>query len=454
MDPKRYASFIIDGADQSAFGLPHFTVKTKSQTGHAIKVRLVGVINHGRPNKLFLLTMADNFESGANHIIESFHRALNGFEGVLPRSAFIQLDNCTKENKNRYFFSFLEFLILAEVFDEVEVGFLPVGHTHEDIDQAFSCTADQLRSNDAITLGEMHEQLGNVYNSRTVVSNMDNLINWSGLVRQENCLTNVKDFSHCRYFRFSKVAQAASASNQSFVVSTKCEVKVKSVDEWKPLVQKDPFKSFLIFKPDLSKTPSTKTRIPDDEDDVAKRLKSEEGRINSVAKMDSLLEYKDMIYRQKVLPFAWDLNSCSESLGKSVPSSGTIHAQELADGNETSGRENDYLYRLNSFVAVKGSAVDSGGLEGGAQQFWIAKVNKLVSHEGRVSSLQVHWYESSSTTDALSGRYDPSYLPVKNKRKKIPWVDEVPSESVVINFDSLTRARHIPSAAKKILLNQ
>ncbi len=33
LHPSEYKSVIIDGADQTAFGLPHFTVKTKAQTG-------------------------------------------------------------------------------------------------------------------------------------------------------------------------------------------------------------------------------------------------------------------------------------------------------------------------------------------------------------------------------------------------------------------------------------
>lgn len=42
--PKEFCSMIIDGADQSAFRLPHFAVKTKGLTGHAMQAKLVGVL--------------------------------------------------------------------------------------------------------------------------------------------------------------------------------------------------------------------------------------------------------------------------------------------------------------------------------------------------------------------------------------------------------------------------
>ena len=36
---------------------------------------------------------------------------------------------CFRENKNRYLFSFLAALVKLEVFTEIHVDFMPVGHT-------------------------------------------------------------------------------------------------------------------------------------------------------------------------------------------------------------------------------------------------------------------------------------------------------------------------------------
>ncbi len=55
-----------------------------------------------------------------------------------PRTFYLQVDNCWRENKNITMFSFLGTLILRDWFDKVYLFSLLLGHTHEDIDQMFS----------------------------------------------------------------------------------------------------------------------------------------------------------------------------------------------------------------------------------------------------------------------------------------------------------------------------
>jgi hypothetical protein len=43
------------------------------------------------------------------------------------------MDNCVKDNKNRHLLVFLSLLTTMDVFEEVKLGFLVVGHPHEDI---------------------------------------------------------------------------------------------------------------------------------------------------------------------------------------------------------------------------------------------------------------------------------------------------------------------------------
>ena len=57
LEPNRYLSIIVDGADQSAYGLPHFCTLTKDQRGHAMKVKLVGILEDAVVNKLVLFTL-------------------------------------------------------------------------------------------------------------------------------------------------------------------------------------------------------------------------------------------------------------------------------------------------------------------------------------------------------------------------------------------------------------
>ena len=204
LKPLEYLSIVVDGADQSAFALPHFMVSVKDQRGLGLKVHLIGLLQHAHQSVLELYTMTDEHKKGSNHIVEVIHRFINGKskDRPLPRKLFIQLDNCSRENKNKFVMSYLDALVRWGVFDEIEVGFLPVGHTHCDIDQAFSSTSNRLRTHDAITLEDMQAQLRCCYNENTVVMDMKQVVNWSGLCDQTNCCTDIHQITHYRFLSF------------------------------------------------------------------------------------------------------------------------------------------------------------------------------------------------------------------------------------------------------------
>jgi hypothetical protein len=63
----------------------------------------------------------------------------------LPKNFLLQLDNYVKDNKNKYLLTFLSLLMTREVFEEVKLGFLVVGHTHEDIDGCFGYLSKKLK---------------------------------------------------------------------------------------------------------------------------------------------------------------------------------------------------------------------------------------------------------------------------------------------------------------------
>jgi CO dehydrogenase nickel-insertion accessory protein CooC1 len=50
-----------------------------------------------------------------------------------------------KDNKNCYLLAFLSLLIAREVFKEVNLKFLVIGHTHEDIDGCFGYLSKKLK---------------------------------------------------------------------------------------------------------------------------------------------------------------------------------------------------------------------------------------------------------------------------------------------------------------------
>ena len=61
--PGTYVSLIVDGADQKGYGLPHFVFNTKDDRGHKLRVKCIGVLEHGQERKLSLFTMTEEFQT-------------------------------------------------------------------------------------------------------------------------------------------------------------------------------------------------------------------------------------------------------------------------------------------------------------------------------------------------------------------------------------------------------
>lgn len=111
----------------------------------------MGCIAHGR--KSYVYTILDSVKQGSNATLEVLHRVINDTYvnegGKLPPKLYLQLDNTVKQCKNKYVLGYCAWLVHFGVFQEITISFLPVGHTHEDIDQMFSCISKYLSSHDA-----------------------------------------------------------------------------------------------------------------------------------------------------------------------------------------------------------------------------------------------------------------------------------------------------------------
>lgn len=62
----------------------------------------------------------------------------------------------------------------------------PIGHGQEDLDLAFSPTLERIRSNDALTLLDFHQELRTAYGGHTLVIHLKQIINWPGLYDMES----------------------------------------------------------------------------------------------------------------------------------------------------------------------------------------------------------------------------------------------------------------------------
>ena len=149
--PLQYMSMIIDGADTSSFMIPHLSERSHvSDMTTKVKMHVLGCIVHGADT--YAYTCPPHIAQGHNITIQVLFYVLLDIlskMGSLPPVLFLQLDNTTKQNKGRFLMAFLAYLVLMGVLKSAYINFLPVGHTHEDIDQFFSRLSVYLRSHNA-----------------------------------------------------------------------------------------------------------------------------------------------------------------------------------------------------------------------------------------------------------------------------------------------------------------
>ena len=78
--------------------------------------------------------------------------AAEKISGELPPVLYLQLDNCWRENKNNVLMNWCASLVERGLFPGgIEIGFLPVGHTHNEVDQIASRISIALRRRDILT---------------------------------------------------------------------------------------------------------------------------------------------------------------------------------------------------------------------------------------------------------------------------------------------------------------
>jgi hypothetical protein len=65
------------------------------------------------------------------------------------------MDNTCKDNKNRFVFAYCNMLVDMGLFERVEINFLPVGHTHCDVDQLFSRVSVSLYGSYCISFAQL-----------------------------------------------------------------------------------------------------------------------------------------------------------------------------------------------------------------------------------------------------------------------------------------------------------
>jgi hypothetical protein len=138
------------------------------------------------------------------HVIADVRRR----KGQLPLTLRIHADNTTHENKNIYMFALCAVLVGLGYFQEVQLGFLIVGHTHEDIDQCFSIISNTLKRTNIDSLKELLElvEKGTSYAEAFMSArHLENVRDWKSFITPHlliggNTLTGITFPHHMRFY--------------------------------------------------------------------------------------------------------------------------------------------------------------------------------------------------------------------------------------------------------------
>ena len=159
ISPRNVLSMAQDGTSQLPNGVPQFSqaLHGQEQANNRLHHHLTLTMVHGMGTKCYITR--DNVFSDPNLTIECLQRTLDWVESVrggLPPMLYLQLDNCWRENKNNTLLNWLASLVERGLFPGgIELGFLPVGHTHNEVDQIASRISIALRRRDIHTPAQL-----------------------------------------------------------------------------------------------------------------------------------------------------------------------------------------------------------------------------------------------------------------------------------------------------------
>jgi hypothetical protein len=178
-NPQTHISVAMDGTAQMGSGMPHFMQKIKGDgLGARHKFHTQIVLVHGSGPQVFL--GAENIAGDPNWTIDTLYRTLKreeeSREHGLPDTLYLQLDNCSRENKNTYVLTYCAWLVERGVFTDVFVSFLPVGHTHFDPDQFASRIAQAVKYKNLHSVAAYVELIKHCYNPQPEVVVVDRVM--------------------------------------------------------------------------------------------------------------------------------------------------------------------------------------------------------------------------------------------------------------------------------------
>ena len=296
------------------------------------------------------------------------------------------------------------------------MSFLPVGHTHEDIDQFFSRIATYLGVHNAISRLELADAIYNAYKTcrgrRPRVRHWDSVANISDWI--DPYLNNFDGISKWRQFRFYK---------REGHVYVAVRPQTSGRFEWVGIKPKTT--ETRVFKKappsTLSLVPAAQRRDPISSKDAEKLRDNTVSYIQQRSSLKPDLEDHIADIRHTIdllaqpldvlLPFSWpDADALLRVDRDDAESDG---------GGVVSGIE----YDVDDMIFVKCIGTNDESDE----RFWVAKVVSL-GLGSNTKQLKVHWWKS--TTSIEFGRYREHWISQGRKKPRKPCLDWIWLESI------------------------
>lgn len=174
------------------------------------------------------------------------------------------------------------------------MSFLPDGRTHADIDQPFIGTTKRLRSENAVTLADLHN-LKRAYGGRVCAVPMKLILRRSRVCSQERALQRMPPFSHLLLF-ITINCSATPIRSELYVL---CSVAAGYCDVSVSLLtgsNANDKNAFFIFTSDLRNISLTISYYLSGKGEMMEKLHSQEQSINDAAKMRSLYDVRVYSY--------------------------------------------------------------------------------------------------------------------------------------------------------------
>ena len=184
-NPTKVLFINTDAMDQRKTAVPTVVRPAKEDNiGLAMPVRLMGSIVYG--HFFYGLWCIPQWSSSSNITLTAITAAIKyvqernaqdpqwaSSKTHLPPKLQLQLDNTAKDNKNHFLLGYCGLLLAEGLFEEVEVFFLPVGHTHNEVDQVFSLISKAVAREGAFTVDDLKKTSSSAWGyHRTIGSDM------------------------------------------------------------------------------------------------------------------------------------------------------------------------------------------------------------------------------------------------------------------------------------------